>query len=82
VTPSSSTRTGRPAGVPDRAITPADIEGKFREILGEVGEIETEARDRLGMVVAAVAVGVVVLAFVLGNRRGKKRRTVVEIRRV
>lgn len=63
-------------------ITRDDIESKFRDIQGEVETMETEARDYLGMAVAAVAVTVVVVAFVLGNRRGKKRRTVVEIRRV
>jgi hypothetical protein len=31
----------------------------------------------------AIAVGVIVIgAFLLGRRRGKKRRTIVEIRRV
>ena len=63
-------------------ISRADIEAKFRDIQGEVNTIETDAFDTLGLVIAAVAVTVVVLAFVLGSRRGRKRRTVVEIRRV
>ena len=63
-------------------ITRDDIESKFREIQGEVDTIEDEARSYVGIAVAAVAVTVVVVAFVLGNRRGKKRRTVVEIRRI
>ncbi|MCD9623060.1 hypothetical protein [Rhabdothermincola salaria] len=67
---------------PGAPITRDDIEAKFRDIQGEVETMETEARDYLGMAIAAVAVTVVVVAFVLGNRRGKKRRTVVEIRRV
>jgi hypothetical protein len=72
-----------PASSPPRGpITRDDIEAKFRDLQGEVETIESDARDYLGVAVAAVAVTVVVLAFVLGNRRGKKRRTVVEIRRV
>ena len=63
-------------------ITRDDIEAKFRDIQGEVETMESEARDYLGMAVAAVAVTVVVVAFVLGSRRGRKRRTVVEIRRI
>lgn len=63
-------------------ITRDDIEAKFREIEGEVDALEDDARDYLGIAVAALAVTVVVVAFVLGNRRGKRRRTVVEIRRV
>ena len=63
-------------------ITRDDIEAKFRSIQDDVGSMEEEARDYLGMAVAAVAVTIVVVAFVLGSRRGRKRRTVVEIRRI
>ena len=74
----SPAETGRPP----TAISRGDIEAKFREVEGEVNTIEAEAFDYLGIAAAAVAVTVVVLAFVLGSRRGRKRRTVVEIRRV
>jgi hypothetical protein len=74
-----SPTTGTPPTTP---ITRDDIEARFRDIQGEVETMETEVRDYLGIAVAAVAVTVVVVAFVLGSRRGKKRRTVVEIRRV
>jgi H+/gluconate symporter-like permease len=69
-------------GTVSTPISRDDIEAKFREVQGEVNAIETEAFDYLGLAVAAVAVTVVVVAFVLGSRRGRKRRTVVEIRRV
>jgi hypothetical protein len=68
--------------VPGTPITPADIEERFRALQGEVEAVETEARDYLTMAIAAVAVTVVVGAFLLGRRRGRKRRTVLEIRRV
>jgi hypothetical protein len=63
-------------------ITRDDIEAKFREIQGEAEAVETEARDYVALAVAAVAVTVVVAAFLLGSRRGKKRRAIVEIRRI
>ena len=71
-----------PGTPPTTPITRDDIEARFRDIQGEVETMETEVRDYLGIAIAAVAVTVVVVAFVLGSRRGKKRRTVVEIRRV
>jgi hypothetical protein len=63
-------------------VTRADIERKLAEIRG-VTEGSTEvAQDatRTGLVVAGVAV--VVVAFVLGKRRGRKKSTIVEIRRI
>lgn len=62
-------------------ITRDHIEAKFRDIQGEVEGVETEARNLTAIAVAAVAVTVVVIAFALGGRRGRRRRTVVEIRR-
>lgn len=62
-------------------ITREHIEAKFRDIQREVEGVETEARNYTALAVTAVAVGVVVLAFAIGRRRGRKRRTIVEIRR-
>ena len=58
------------------------IESKFRAIQTEVGGVETEARSYAAFAVAAVTVTVVVLAFALGSRRGRRRRTFVEVRRL
>jgi hypothetical protein len=63
-------------------ISREDIEAKFRELQGEVEEVQEEALNVAIVVGAAVAVTVVVVAFWLGRRRGRKTRTVVEIRRV
>ncbi|MFN8038114.1 MAG: hypothetical protein U0Q07_02790 [Acidimicrobiales bacterium] len=59
-----------------------DIEAKFRELQGEVEIISDEAINYAVVAGAAVLVGVVVVAFWLGRRRGRRARTVVEIRRV
>jgi hypothetical protein len=63
-------------------ITRDHIEQRFRDIQSEVEGVESEARSYTTIAVAAVAVTLVVVAFALGSRRGRKRRTFVEIRRV
>lgn len=67
---------------PDRRITRDDIQGKLEELRGEVDEGVERARN-VTQVVAVVAVGVLIAAaFFYGRRRGRKRQTIVEIRRV
>jgi hypothetical protein len=63
-------------------ITRDDIEARFRSIQGEAEAVEEEARDYVALAVAAVAVTIVVGAFLLGRRRGRNRRAIVEIRRI
>ena len=59
-----------------------DIEAKFRELQGEVEIIGEEARS-YGITIAVAAVVVVVaIAFVAGRRRGRRNRTIVEVRRI
>lgn len=59
-----------------------DIEAKFRELQGGVEHTTEAARGTLVTVGAVAAVVIVLAAFLLGRKRGKKRTTVVEIRRV
>jgi hypothetical protein len=67
---------------PKQPIHRSDIESKLREIRGEVDSTATAAKPA-AMAVAAVAVVLVVgAAYFLGRRKGKKKSTVVEIRRV
>lgn len=64
------------------AITKADIQHKLKELKGEV---DTEVGDAKSMAITVgvvVAVVVVLAAFALGRRRGKRLATIVEIRRV
>ncbi|MCU0267574.1 MAG: hypothetical protein MUF83_02895 [Acidimicrobiales bacterium] len=68
--------------VPVRRVSPDDIESKFRELQGEVDVVTDEIRSYAVTVGAAVVVGLVLVAFVLGRRKGKRQRTYVEIRRV
>ena len=68
--------------VGSRPITRADIEAKLAEIGGELDETVSNSKQ-MAITAGAVAVAVVIAAvFLLGRRRGKKLRTIVEIRRV
>ena len=55
-------------------ITRDDIEARFRAIQGDAEAVEEEARDYVALAVAAVAVVIVVGAFLVGRRRGKSQR--------
>ena len=63
-------------------ITRDDIESKLREIRGQVEDVGNASKAYV--VAAGVAVLTIVVggAYLLGRRQGKKRATVVEIRRV
>jgi hypothetical protein len=58
-----------------------DIEAKLRELQGEVEIIGQEAKSYAITAVAVIGVAIVALAFVIGRRRGRRNRTIVEVRR-
>jgi hypothetical protein len=60
----------------------ADLAAKFRELQGDVQETAGEAKSYVLVAAAVVVVGIAAVTFVLGRRRGRKRSTIVEIRRV
>jgi hypothetical protein len=63
-------------------ITRDDIESKLRELRGEVADVGNASKSYVlaaGVLALTVVVGG---AYLLGRRKGKKRSTVVEIRRV
>jgi hypothetical protein len=66
----------------ERRITRGDIEAKLKEMRGEVEQTAEAARTPILAVAGGVAAAVVILAFLLGKRRGRRKSTVVEIRRV
>jgi hypothetical protein len=68
-------------GTADDRITRDDIESKFRELQGEVGEVTDDVRSYAATAGVVVVVVVIVAAFWLGRTKGRRTRTVVEIRR-
>ena len=62
-------------------ITRQDIEAKANEIVSAVTETKDSARDTA--VVAGVVVALLVLvAFIVGRRRGSRNKTLIEVYRV
>ncbi|MEC7828069.1 MAG: hypothetical protein VX743_05775 [Actinomycetota bacterium] len=66
----------------DTHITPDDLQEQFSRLTGESDE-NPAPMQRPGIVVGAVLIsGMLVIAFLLGRRLGRKRSTFVEIVRV
>ena len=59
-----------------------DIEQKLREIRGEAGDVAESGRNYAVIAAVVAVVAVVAVAYLFGQRKGKKRSTVVEVRRV
>jgi hypothetical protein len=70
--------TGNGAG----RITKADIEAKLRAIRDDIEPVGEQARGGLMAVAPVVAAVLVIGAYLLGKRSGRKRRAVIEIRRL
>ena len=65
-----------------RPVSRGDIEAKLREIQGEATTTGESMRNATLIGGAVVAVAVIGVAFWWGKRKGRKRTTVVEVRRV
>jgi uncharacterized protein with NRDE domain len=58
-----------------------DIEAKAQQLVDAVDDTAEAVQNKA--IIAAVAVGVVIAAaFIIGRRRGKRNKTVVEVYRV
>jgi len=62
-------------------VTKADIEAKAREIEAVINETK-EAAKNTAVLAGLAVIAVVGLAFLVGRRRGKAGKTVVEVYRV
>ena len=68
--------------VPTGTVTRDDIEAKLRELRGEVDTAGERAKAGATVVAAVAAVTLLAAVYLLGRRKGKKRTTIVEVRRV
>lgn len=62
-------------------ITRDDIKAKLHEIQGEATNTVEEAKTTIVAVAAAVGVVVLVGVYLLGRRGGRRRSTVIELKR-
>jgi hypothetical protein len=62
-------------------ITRADLEHKFKALQDDIQRTADRNKSTLATYAAIAGGAVVILAYVLGRRSGRKRRSVLEIRR-
>jgi hypothetical protein len=65
----------------EKRVTRADLESGLRAVRGQVDEVVESKRRTLVLVGSAVGVLVVLVAWALGKRSGRRGRGVIEIRR-
>ena len=70
------------SGNGSRPVTRADLARKLGEIDSELQQTADAARPIAVVVAVGAAVAVVLIAFVIGRRHGRKKTTVVEVRRI
>lgn len=63
-------------------ITREDLEAKFGQLKNELENAAGAARSTATKVGLVAAVVLLILAFVLGSKRGKANKTIVEVRRL
>jgi hypothetical protein len=63
-------------------ITKGDLEAKLRAVTGDATEAVDAVKPQLFSAAAAGLLLVVIVAYLFGRRRGRKRSAIVEIRRV
>lgn len=63
------------------AVSRDEIEAKAQELIGAVDETKESVQNK-AMIGVVAAAAVVAAAFIIGRRRGKRNKTVVEVYRV
>ena len=63
-------------------ITRSDIEAKLRAIRDDIEPVGEQAKGGLMAAAPIVATVLIIGAYLLGKRSGKKRRAVIEIKRL
>jgi hypothetical protein len=67
---------------PDGAIELGDIRSKLGEIRGDIDDVADTAKPYLTYAAVAGAIAVIAIAFIAGKRRGRRKATWVEIKRL
>lgn len=66
---------------PAEKITRDDIEAKFRQLTGDVDDRAESAKSTAVTAGAVVVVALVIGVFLFGRSRGRKKTTLIEVRR-
>jgi hypothetical protein len=65
-----------------KPITRDDIEAKFRELTGEANNEVEAVRTQALTVGLAVGTALLTVVYLMGRRSGRRRSSVVEVRRI
>ncbi len=65
----------------DQKITRDDIKAKLTEIQDDATDTVDDAKSQIIAVAALVAAVLLILAYLLGRRGGRKRSTIIELKR-
>lgn len=63
-------------------ISKDDIEAKFRQVKTDVDQVTTDKKNQIIPAVGLAAILIMLIAYLLGQRTGKKKSAVVQIRRI
>lgn len=63
-------------------ITPADMEAKFRDLQGQVNVVAEDSKKKAALAGAVLGAVVLVVIYFAGRRAGRRRSSVLEIRRL
>ncbi len=63
-------------------ITPADIEAKLRNVQGQVDSVKEDSKKKMTLIGGGVVALLVLIIYLVGRNAGKKKSTVLEIRRL
>lgn len=63
-------------------VTRADIEAKLRDLRGDLEDTEDVVKEAGKGVAVGGIILLLILVFLFGKRRGRRKSTVVEIRRI
>lgn len=63
-------------------ITPADIEAKLRNVQGQVDAVKEDSKKKMGLIGGGIAALLLLVIYLMGRKAGKKKSTVLEIRRL
>ena len=66
---------------PEQKITRDQIEAKIRDITGGVTDEVEGAKSQALTIGLAVAVASIAVVYLIGRRRGRRKSTIVEVRR-
>lgn len=63
-------------------ISKEDLESKFRTIKHDVDQVANDKKSQIVPAVSVAAIVIMLIAYLLGQRTGKKKSAVVQIRRI